>query len=85
MHCGPRTQAHPSTPKLNTAGQAEFQRELTGIGIEPEVADKLFQAFEQADNSTTRKYGGTGLGLVITKKLAELMGGAGRIDGGRWM
>ena len=58
-------------------GQAEFQRELTGIGIEPEVADKLFQAFEQADNSTTRKYGGTGLGLVITKKLAELMGGAG--------
>ena len=58
-------------------GQAEFQRELTGIGIEPEVADKLFQAFEQADNSTTRKYGGTGLGLVITKKLDELMGGAG--------
>ena len=57
-------------------GQAEFQRELTGIGIEPGVADKLFQAFEQADNSTTRKYGGTGLGLVITKKLAELMGGA---------
>ena len=56
-------------------GQAEFQRELTGIGIEPGVADKLFQAFEQADNSTTRKYGGTGLGLVITKKLAELMGG----------
>ena len=35
---------------------------------------KLFQAFEQADNSTTRKYGGTGLGLVITKKLDELMG-----------
>ena len=58
-------------------GQAEFQRELTGIGIEPGVADKLFQAFEQADNSTTRKYGGTGLGLVITKKLDELMGGAG--------
>ena len=54
-----------------------FEVEDTGIGIEPEVADKLFQAFEQADNSTTRKYGGTGLGLVITKKLAELMGGAG--------
>ena len=50
---------------------------LTTYLIEPGVADKLFQAFEQADNSTTRKYGGTGLGLVITKKLDELMGGAG--------
>ncbi len=50
---------------------------VLAIGIEPGVADKLFQAFEQADNSTTRKYGGTGLGLVITKKLDELMGGAG--------
>lgn len=52
-----------------------FEVEDTGIGIDPEVADKLFHAFEQADSSTTRKYGGTGLGLVITKKLAELMGG----------
>lgn len=52
-----------------------FEVEDTGIGIDPEVTNKLFHAFEQADSSTTRKYGGTGLGLVITKKLAELMGG----------
>lgn len=47
----------------------------TGIGIDPEVVNRLFHAFEQADSSTTRKYGGTGLGLVITRKLAQLMGG----------
>ena len=47
----------------------------TGIGISPEAIPRLFSAFEQADNSMTRKYGGTGLGLVITRRLAELMGG----------
>jgi len=47
----------------------------TGIGIPPETIPRLFSAFEQADNSTTRKYGGTGLGLVISRRLAELMGG----------
>lgn len=52
-----------------------FEVEDSGIGIDPDVANKLFHAFEQADSSTTRRYGGTGLGLVITKKLAELMGG----------
>lgn len=53
-----------------------FEVEDTGVGIAPEAAEKLFRAFEQADSATTRKYGGTGLGLVITKKLAEMMGGA---------
>jgi signal transduction histidine kinase len=48
----------------------------SGIGIPPEVLARLFQPFEQADNGTTRKYGGTGLGLVISRRLAELMGGA---------
>lgn len=48
----------------------------TGIGLTPEQSGRLFRSFEQADRSTTRKYGGTGLGLVICKRLAELMGGA---------
>ena len=52
-----------------------FEVADTGIGIAPEQMSHLFHAFEQADASTTRKYGGTGLGLVITQRLAKLMGG----------
>ena len=48
----------------------------TGIGMTPAQLDKLFGAFAQADASTTRKYGGTGLGLVISKKFCEMMGGS---------
>jgi signal transduction histidine kinase len=47
----------------------------TGIGIEPEKLDKLFHSFSQADSSTTREYGGTGLGLTIAKNLCKMMSG----------
>lgn len=52
-----------------------FEVEDTGIGISPEHVGDLFQAFEQGESSITRNYGGTGLGLMVTRRLAELMGG----------
>jgi signal transduction histidine kinase/CheY-like chemotaxis protein/CHASE3 domain sensor protein len=52
-----------------------FEIEDTGIGIAQEHQERLFQPFVQGDNSTTRKYGGTGLGLVLARRLARLLGG----------
>ena len=57
--------------------RANIEMEIidTGIGIEPEKLDHIFEQFTQADNSTTRVYGGTGLGLTISKRIVEHMGG----------
>ncbi|HEY9191879.1 MAG TPA: response regulator [Methyloversatilis sp.] len=52
-----------------------FEVADTGIGMTPEQQERVFEAFEQADSSTSRRYQGTGLGLTITKRIAQLMGG----------
>jgi len=57
-----------------------FEVQDTGIGIDAQTAARLFTPFEQADNSDTRRHGGTGLGLVITKRFAQLMGGSAGVE-----
>ena len=61
--------------------QCRFQIQIrdTGIGLTADQAERLFRPFTQADNSTTRKYGGTGLGLTLSKRLAQALGGDIRI------
>ena len=62
------------------AAKIRFEVRDTGIGVTPEQQERLFQAFSQADASTTRRYGGTGLGLTICQRLIGLMGGEIGVD-----
>jgi signal transduction histidine kinase/CheY-like chemotaxis protein len=67
--------------RLSASGAGETRRlrlevEDTGVGIDPAAEADVFQHFTQADSSVTRRYGGPGLGLAVTRRLAELMGGA---------
>src|SRR6266498_46333 len=57
-----------------------FHIQDTGIGMTPEQIGKLFRAFSQADDSTSRRYGGTGLGLALTKKFCQIMGGDVQVE-----
>lgn len=62
-------------PSFQKASQLAFIVKDTGIGIDPAQATKLFQAFSQADASILSRYGGTGLGLILSRRLANLLGG----------
>jgi signal transduction histidine kinase/DNA-binding response OmpR family regulator len=66
---------HISMDESEGKSYIKFSIEDTGIGIHKEKLDKIFDSFSQADGSTSRKYGGTGLGTTISKRLTELLGG----------
>lgn len=74
----PRLKIVDAAESLKDGGkkyEISFAVKDTGIGIPPDRLDRLFKSFSQADSSTTRQYGGTGLGLVISQRLSQMMGG----------
>ena len=71
---------HVTVESEETRGALRFSVSDTGIGMTPKTKEKLFEPFSQGDASTTRRFGGTGLGLVITKAYVELMGGHISVD-----
>jgi hypothetical protein len=70
-----RGKSRPTVEETDHGSRITFQVSDTGIGMTPEQCGKLFQAFTQADTSTSKKYGGTGLGLALSRKFCEMMGG----------
>ncbi|MEZ4340898.1 MAG: ATP-binding protein, partial [Sandaracinaceae bacterium] len=74
------TEGHVTLAVSMEEKQVRFAAQDTGIGIAAENLERIFQAFEQADSSTTRRHGGTGLGLDISRRLVALMGGALEVE-----
>lgn len=72
--------ASPASPSDNNSLVLRFAVEDTGCGMDDATMQRMFEAFSQADSSTARKYGGTGLGLTITRQLVEMMGGTIRFS-----
>ena len=75
-----RVDAAPPDAEAGTQVELRFAVEDTGIGIAADKLDAVFESFSQADASTTRQFGGTGLGLTICRRLTEMMGGAMSVE-----